>query len=75
MSHLLYANDILVMCDAEVDQPKNLRVDSRCQDGTLPTTYLGFPLRVKHKIASIWEIVMEKCEKKLARNNYGNDGQ
>lgn len=28
ISHLLYVNDILVMCDAEVDQLKHLRVDS-----------------------------------------------
>ncbi|WMV22162.1 hypothetical protein MTR67_015547 [Solanum verrucosum] len=35
--------------------------------GTLPTTYLGMPLGAKSKSIEIWNGVIEKCEKKLAR--------
>lgn len=35
--------------------------------GTLPTTYLGMPLEAKSKSIEIWNGVVEKCEKKLAR--------
>ncbi|CAN4110034.1 unnamed protein product [Withania somnifera] len=35
--------------------------------GTLPTTYLEMPLGAKCKSIDIWNNVMEKCEKKLAR--------
>ncbi|KAH0658710.1 hypothetical protein KY289_027458 [Solanum tuberosum] len=35
--------------------------------GTLPTTYLGMPLGAKSKSIEIWNDVIEKCEKKLAR--------
>ncbi|XP_049372997.1 uncharacterized protein LOC125837971 [Solanum verrucosum] len=34
---------------------------------TLPTTYLGMPLGAKSKFIEIWNGVIEKCEKKLAR--------
>ncbi|KAG5617958.1 hypothetical protein H5410_017782 [Solanum commersonii] len=33
----------------------------------LPTTYLGMPLGTKSKSLEIWNGVVEKCEKKLAR--------
>ncbi|WMV12148.1 hypothetical protein MTR67_005533 [Solanum verrucosum] len=35
--------------------------------GTLPTTCLGMPLGAKSKSLEIWNGVIEKCEKKLAR--------
>ncbi|CAN4110187.1 unnamed protein product [Withania somnifera] len=35
--------------------------------GALPTTYLCMPLGAKSKAVDIWDNVMEKCEKKLAR--------
>ena len=35
--------------------------------GTLPTTYLGTPLGEKSNSIDIWNGVLEKCEKKLAR--------
>lgn len=35
--------------------------------GSLPTTYLGMPLGAKSKSKEIWNSVIEKCEKKLAR--------
>lgn len=33
----------------------------------LPTIYLGMPLGAKSKSKEIWNSVVEKCEKKLAR--------
>jgi len=35
--------------------------------GTLPTTYLGMPLGGNSNSVDIWNGVLEKCEKKLAR--------
>lgn len=35
--------------------------------GALPTTYLGMPLGAKSKSTDIWNGVIEKCEKKLAK--------
>ncbi|WMV34938.1 hypothetical protein MTR67_028323 [Solanum verrucosum] len=35
--------------------------------GTLPATYLGLPLGAKSMSIDIWNNVIEKCEKKLAR--------
>ena len=35
--------------------------------GSLPTIYLGLPLGAKSKSTEIWDRVIKKCEKKLAR--------
>lgn len=35
--------------------------------GALPTTYLRLPVGSKSKSKGIWDSVIEKCEKKLAR--------
>ena len=35
--------------------------------GSLPTIYLGMPLGSKSKAWNIWNLVIEKCEKKLTR--------
>nr|XP_016478797.1 PREDICTED: uncharacterized protein LOC107800154 [Nicotiana tabacum] len=37
-----------------------------CNIGTLPTTYLGLPLRAKHNSSTIWKRVNEKFERRLA---------
>lgn len=37
------------------------------ENGSLPTFYLGLPLRDKSKSIEIWDSVIEKCEKKVAR--------
>ncbi|WMV11476.1 hypothetical protein MTR67_004861 [Solanum verrucosum] len=99
ISHLQYADDTLVFCDAESEQLKHLRaifimfeaisglhinwgksfiypVNEVPQIsllanilggkiGELPTTYLGMPLGAKSKSLSIWNSVVEKCERKL----------
>lgn len=38
-----------------------------CQQGLLPTKYLGMPLGTKSKSCDIRNEVMERCDKKLAR--------
>lgn len=39
----------------------------RGEVGSLPIVYLGLPLGAKSKSTEIWDRVIEKCEKKLAR--------
>nr|XP_016502531.1 PREDICTED: uncharacterized protein LOC107820708 [Nicotiana tabacum] len=101
ITHLQYADDTLIFCDAEKSQLRHLRVTlilfeaisglhinwrksqiilvneiPRIQllvdilgeeVGTTPTIYLGMPLGAKSKSKDIWNDVLEKCEKKLAR--------
>ena len=38
-----------------------------CRIGTLPMTYLGMPLGASHKSPTIWNPILEKIERKLAR--------
>lgn len=38
-----------------------------CRIEELPTTYLGMPLGNKHKALEVWDGILEKAEKKLAR--------
>lgn len=35
--------------------------------GTLPSVYLDMPLGAKSGAIDIWNLIVEKCEKKLAR--------
>ncbi|WMV39938.1 hypothetical protein MTR67_033323 [Solanum verrucosum] len=101
VTHLQYADDTLIFCDAEEEQLKYLRVilvlfegisglhinwrksmmypinqvnNMSClasilgrEIGVLPTIYLGMPLGAKSKSIDIWNSVIEKCEKKLAK--------
>ena len=38
-----------------------------CKIGVLPMTYLGMPLGASYKSSSIWNLILEKLEKHLAR--------
>ena len=38
----------------------------RCRVGSLPMKYLGMPLGTPYKIASIWNPILERIEKKLS---------
>ena len=38
-----------------------------CKVGTLPMSYLGMPLGASHNSPSIWNPILEKFERKLAR--------
>ena len=37
-----------------------------CRIGTLPMTYLGMPLGASHKSPTIWNLILEEIERKLA---------
>ena len=36
-----------------------------CRVGSLPMTYLGMPLGASHKSPTIWNLILEKIERKL----------
>ena len=37
-----------------------------CWIGSLPMTYLGMPLGASHKSPAVWNLILEKIERKLA---------
>ena len=37
-----------------------------CRIGTLPMTYLGMPLGASYKSPTIWNLILERIERKLA---------
>lgn len=51
----------------EVNNMETLNTILGRQVGALPTTYFGMPLGAKSMSKEIWNNVIEKCEKKLAR--------
>ncbi|WMV49679.1 hypothetical protein MTR67_043064 [Solanum verrucosum] len=101
ITHLFYADDALIFCEAEETQTRHLRtiltifegisglhvnwlkshlfpinnVDNMsrlaetlgCQVDALPTKYLGLPLGAKNKELEVWNVVLERCERKLAK--------
>ena len=49
-----------------VDNAKELAVELGCRIGSLPTSYLGLPLRAKHTVVGVWDTVEERFKNKLA---------
>ena len=101
VSHLLYANDTIMFCDADPEQllyirmvltcfeaVTSLRVNMNksemvpigkvdgiaelvallsCHIGSLPLQYLGMPLEASYKAMGIWNPIIKKIERRLAR--------
>ena len=101
VSHLLFADDTLIFCGADLDQVlflhmiliwfeavSGLKINLGkselvpigmvhnldlllnvlgCKQGTLPMKYLGLPLGAKFKDKAIWNPILEKIERRLAR--------
>ena len=100
ISHLLFADDTILFCDAsrekllsirlaltcfqaftglkvnvgkseivpigEVSNIQTLTNILQCRVGNLPMIYLGMPLGTLYKIASIWNLILERMEKKFS---------
>ena len=43
-----------------------LAIKLGCGVGSLPTTYLGLPLRAPHKSVGVWDSIEERFRKRLA---------
>ncbi|CAN4095127.1 unnamed protein product [Withania somnifera] len=83
ITHLLYADDAIILCDVDVDQMKILIIIltifegisglHQCvgilggEMGSLLTTYLGMSLGANSRSKGIWNEALEKCKKKLSR--------
>ena len=101
VSHLLFADDTLIFCEADLDQililcmiliwfeaVLGLKINLGkselvlvgvvhnvdlflvvlgCKQGSLPMKYLGLPLGAKFKDKTIWNPILEKMERRLAR--------
>ena len=101
ISHLLFADDTILFCDASRAQLLSIRLALscfqaftglkvnvgkseivpvgevnnlvalanilHCKVGSLPMKYLGMPLGTSFKTTSIWNLILEKMEKKLSR--------
>ncbi|XP_028083014.1 uncharacterized protein LOC114284309 [Camellia sinensis] len=67
VSYLLYADDALVFCDADLwERLPVLAVVLGCKVANLPVTYLGLPLGATCKAKGVWDGVVERVQRRLA---------
>ena len=57
-------SEILPICS--VDNVQELAVELGCGIRSFPTSYLGFPLRAKHKAVGVWDMMEDRFKKMLA---------
>ena len=57
---------------------EELVVEPGCGVGSIPTLYLGLPLKAPHKVVGIWDSIEERFRKRLAswkRRNISKGGK
>ena len=59
----LSKNEIIPM--GRVDHVEMLASELGCHVGSLPTTYLGLPLRDPHRAMGVWDTIEERFRKRL----------
>ena len=55
-----------------------LAIELGCRIGSLPSAYLGLPLRAGHKSMGVWDSIEEQIRKRLSlwkRNHISNEGR
>ena len=50
----------------KVSNVETLAAELGCGIGSLPTTYLGLPLRAPHKLVRAWDSIEKRFRKRLA---------
>ena len=58
-------NKSKIITMGRVDNVQMLAVELRCGVGSLPTMYLGLPLRAPHRSVGLWDSVEERFRKRL----------
>ncbi|RVW36589.1 hypothetical protein CK203_072861 [Vitis vinifera] len=62
VSHILFADDTLVFCDASKEHVEGVGL----QSGFSSSCYLGLPLGVAFKSSWVWDVVEKRFQKRLA---------
>ncbi|XP_026458914.1 uncharacterized protein LOC113359510 [Papaver somniferum] len=79
VSHLLFADDMLVILDDNVEQDIEGKTEIMgCSCDCFPTQYLGMPLGDKSNSTSKWDRIVEICKARLAswkRKTLSRDGK